>query len=184
MLISWFILWNFAAGNLHHSLTNTENILKVTLTGFPVSSSKAMKDLPMLISRDFLQMTPLSKQSMFSAATLSITSALLCGGEKHTITETVSKNNTETIYRSSIQKQYTFLPMVSLYSTDLYVVTCQDMQQCPNKGRDEGDCWPVNMDVNNSRFKNTKITLQMFSEGGNVLNTFVRDQGYTLGSGE
>lgn len=57
-------------------------ILKMTLTGFPVSSSKAMKDLPMLISRDFLQMTPLSKQSTFSAATLSITSALLCGGEK------------------------------------------------------------------------------------------------------
>ncbi len=103
MIISWFILWNFAAGNLHHSLTNTENILKVTLTGFPVSSSKAMKDLPMLISRDFLQMTPLSKQSMFSAATLSITSALLCGGEKtHNHRNCIQKQ-----YRNNIQKQYT-----------------------------------------------------------------------------
>lgn len=59
-----------------------ENILKMILTGFPVSSSNAMKDLPMLMRRDFLQMTPLSKQSTFSAATLSITSELLCGGEK------------------------------------------------------------------------------------------------------
>lgn len=56
--------------------------LKVILTGFPVSSSNAIKDLPMLMSRDFLQMTPLSKQSMFSVATLSVTSALLCGQEK------------------------------------------------------------------------------------------------------
>lgn len=30
------------------------------LTGLPLSSSNAMKDLPMLMSRDFLQMTPLS----------------------------------------------------------------------------------------------------------------------------
>lgn len=63
-------------------------ILTVTLTGFPVSSSNATKDLPMLISSDFLQMTPLSKQSTFSAVTLSITSALLCGGEKNTFTGT------------------------------------------------------------------------------------------------
>ncbi len=64
-----------------HSLPNTGNIVKVALTGFPVSSSNTKKDLPMLINRDFLQMTPLSKQSTFSAATLNITSALLCGGD-------------------------------------------------------------------------------------------------------
>lgn len=64
--------------------------LKVILTGFPVSSSNAIKDLPMLMSRDFLQMTPLSKQSMFSAATLSVTSTLLCGQEK-TRSERVQK---------------------------------------------------------------------------------------------
>lgn len=54
----------------------------MTITGVPVSSSKSRSDDPMLISSDFLQMTPVSKQSMFSAVTLSITSALLCGGGK------------------------------------------------------------------------------------------------------
>lgn len=34
----------------------------------------------MLMSTDFLQMAPLSKQSMFSAVTLSAASALVCGG--------------------------------------------------------------------------------------------------------
>ena len=61
---------------------HVKNILEVTLTGFPESSSNTTTDLPMLISRDFLQMTPLSKQSTFSAVTLSITSALLCGREE------------------------------------------------------------------------------------------------------
>lgn len=61
----------------HGSLDLTLQIL----TGFPVSSSNNMKDLPTLISSDFLQMTPLSKQSTFSDVTLSITSALLCGEE-------------------------------------------------------------------------------------------------------
>lgn len=65
--------------------------LKVILTGFPVSSLNTIKDLPMLMSRDFLQMTPLSKQSMFSAAMLSVTSALLCGQEK-TRSERVQKD--------------------------------------------------------------------------------------------
>lgn len=51
---------------------------EIMLTGVPESSSKDMKDPPMLTRIDFLQMIPLSKQSTFSVITFSITSALLC----------------------------------------------------------------------------------------------------------
>ncbi len=49
--------------------------------------------------------------------------------------------------------QYTVLPMVSLYSTDLQVpVTRQDMQQYASKDREEEECLLVNTDVNNAGF--------------------------------
>lgn len=83
------------------------NKRKVTLTGFPLSSSNAMKDLPMLMSRDFLQMTPLSKQSMFSAATLNITSALLCRGEKKHIRKNAANAKPNLIFNGSHLKPST-----------------------------------------------------------------------------
>ncbi len=49
---------------------------------------------------------------------------------------------------------YTFLPVVSHYSTDLQVeVTGQDMQQCTNKDKEEEDCKLVNVHVNNTGLK-------------------------------
>lgn len=47
---------------------------KSSLTGFPVSSSNTMKERPKEMRRDFLQITPLSKQSTFSAVTVIIAS--------------------------------------------------------------------------------------------------------------
>lgn len=44
--------------------------------------------------------------------------------------------------------RYTFLPVVSHYSTDPQVaVMPKETQQCVNKGREEEDCQLVNVDV-------------------------------------
>lgn len=53
--------------------------------------------------------------------------------------------------------RYTFVPVVSHYSTDLQVVVmCQERQQCTKAGKktddDDEDCQHINMDVNNARF--------------------------------
>lgn len=47
-----------------------------------------------------------------------------------------------------------FMPTVSHYSTDQQVtVTSQETQETASKGSGEEKCKPVNMDVNNARFK-------------------------------
>lgn len=78
---------------IHRALTYT------VLTGLPLSSSKAMTDRPTVISSDFRQITPLSKQSTFSADTLSIESILLCMTNKKQIEH--DQTHQQTFYETS-----------------------------------------------------------------------------------
>lgn len=67
------------SAHFHFHFLNKKRRPEVTLTGFPVSSSNAMTDWPKVTIRDFLQTTPLSKQLRFTAATLNVAPAVLCG---------------------------------------------------------------------------------------------------------
>lgn len=55
--------------------------------------------------------------------------------------------------RSYMYMRQTVLSMVLHYSNDLQVVVmCQEMKQCTNKGKGEGDCKLVH-EFKNARFK-------------------------------